>query len=91
MCGVAGIYSLDGTKINGLEFKLKKILKEIAHRGPDQDGVYISKKQNCGLANNRLAIVSPNEKIKLPFSKNENHYLSFNGEIYNHRDIKKIN
>lgn len=88
MCGVAGIYSLDGTKINDLEFKLKKILKEISHRGPDQNGIYISKKQNCGLANNRLAIVSPNEKIKLPFSKNENHYLSFNGEIYNHRDIK---
>ena len=69
MCGVAGIYSLDGTKINGLEFKLKKILKEIAHRGPDQDGVYISKKQNCGLANNRLAIVSPNEKNKTTIFK----------------------
>ena len=55
MCGVAGIYSLDGTKFNGLEFKLKKILKEIAYRGPDQDGVYT--KTKLWISNNRLAIV----------------------------------
>ena len=55
MCGVAGIYSLDGVKIEGLELKLKKILSGIKHRGPDQEGIYINKKHNCGLVNNRLA------------------------------------
>lgn len=43
MCGVAGIYSLDGTKINGLEFKLKKILKEISHRGNIWNSYALSK------------------------------------------------
>jgi len=97
MCGVAGIYSLNGEKIENLEFKLKEILSSIKHRGPDQKGIFISKKKNCGLVNNRLAIVSPEEKIDLPFSKNQNHFLSFNGEIYNYEQLrhklisKKIN
>lgn len=89
MCGVAGIYSLSGSKINDLENKLKKILSQIKHRGPDQEGFFLSKKQNCGLVNNRLSIVSPKEKIKLPFTKNNNHFLSFNGEIYNFEELKK--
>ena len=36
-----------------------------------------------------MAIVSPKEKIELPFTKNKNNYLSFNGEIYNYLDLKK--
>jgi len=53
-----------------------------------QAGYIYLKKKNLGLGNNRLSIIFPNEKINLPFSKNKNDFLSFNGEIYNYLDLK---
>ena len=89
MCGISGIFSLSGKTIDNIENRINLMTKLLNHRGPDQSGVYISEKKNFALANNRLSIVSPNEKINLPFSKNKNDFLSFNGEIYNYLDIRK--
>ena len=88
MCGISGIFSLSGRAIDNLENRISLMNKLLHHRGPDASGIYISEKKNLGLGNNRLSIVSPNEKINLPFSKNKNDFLSFNGEIYNYLDLK---
>lgn len=88
MCGISGIISLDKKPIKNLKFKISLMNKLLHHRGPDDSGIYIDKKKIFGLSNNRLSIVAPTEHIKLPFSKNNNYYLSFNGEIYNHKLIK---
>ena len=89
MCGISGIFSLNGKAIDNLENRINLMNKVLHHRGPDQSGIYISERKIFGLANNRLSIVSPKEKINLPFSKNKNDFLSFNGEIYNYLDLKK--
>ena len=89
MCGISGIISLNKRPIDDLEPRIKLMTKMLHHRGPDQNGIYISKKKLCAISNNRLSIVSPKEKIDLPFTKNKNTYLSFNGEIYNYLDLKK--
>ena len=88
MCGISGILSLDGRPINNLGSKIDLMTKLLNHRGPDQSGTFISEKKNFGLSNNRLSIVSPKEILKLPYSKNNNDFLSFNGEIYNYLDLK---
>jgi len=72
MCGISGIFSLNGKAIKNVENRIHLMNKTLHHRGPDQNGVYISEKKNFALGNNRLSIVSPNEKINLPFSKNQN-------------------
>jgi len=89
MCGISGIISLNGNPISNLEDRIKSMTKALHHRGPDQSGIYISKKRNCALSNNRLSIVGVHEKIDLPFTKNHEDFLSFNGEIYNYLEIKK--
>ncbi len=88
MCGISGIISLDGSPIRSLEKRLELMTKNLHHRGPDQSGIYFSQKKNFGLSNNRLSIVSPKEDVVLPFTKDKKNYLSFNGEIYNYKDIR---
>ncbi len=89
MCGISGIISLDKKPIKDLKSKILLMDRLLYHRGPDYSGVYINKKKTFGLSNNRLSIVAPRENVKLPFSKNNQYYLSFNGEIYNYELIKK--
>ena len=89
MCGISGILSLDGKPIENLKNKIHLMTKLLHHRGPDQEGIFIATKNNFGLSNNRLSIVSPREFIDLPFTKNNREFLSFNGEIYNYLEIKE--
>ena len=89
MCGISGIYSLTKKPIKNLKLRLELMSDLLKHRGPDQNGIYISKNKAFGLSNNRLSIVEPKEKILLPFSKDKRNYLSFNGEVYNYIEIKK--
>ncbi len=90
MCGVSGILSLNGDPVKFIEKRINLMAEALHHRGPDKKGVYISKKKNFGLTNNRLAIVAPKENFALPFTKNNQDFLSFNGEIYNYENIKNF-
>ncbi len=89
MCGIAGIYSLDGSKIKNLEPRVKMMIDLIKYRGPDNVGYYFNDKHSFGMSNNQLSIVSPDKKIKLPLTYNNRTFLSFNGEIYNYKFLKE--
>ena len=88
MCGIAGIFSLDDQPIDHIVNRSKVILKKLKHRGPDDYGSWFNKEKNSLICNTRLAIVDPNTRVCLPFSDN-NKFLSFNGEIYNYKVLKK--
>ena len=90
MCGISGILSLKGDSVKFLDKRINLMTQMLHHRGPDQEGIYISKKRNFGLSNNRLSIVAPKEKFALPFTKNNRDFLSFNGEIYNFEELKNL-
>ena len=70
MCGIVGIYSLNGKAIPNLKIRLEKMMKLISYRGPDNEGIFTNEKGNFGMGNNQLSIVSPSKKIKLPIIKN---------------------
>lgn len=67
--------------------KALAMAKKIRHRGPDWSGIY------CGgsaiLAHERLSIVDPESGGQPLFSPDKKQVLAVNGEIYNHRDIRK--
>ena len=86
MCGILGYISLN--KININKFPIKKILKTLKHRGPDSFN-YI-KKKNCYFAHTRLSIIGLKEKKAFQPVVEGNKVLTFNGEIYNYKEISKI-
>ena len=87
MCGILGIYNLDGNAID--TNILQEMGDQIAHRGPDGEGIYSN--DNIGLVHKRLAILDPSEKGKQPMeSKDGKWIVVFNGCIYNFKELREV-
>tara|TARA_B100000029_G_scaffold516834_1_gene635734 strand:- start:17439 stop:19304 length:1866 start_codon:yes stop_codon:yes gene_type:complete len=89
MCGIAGYFG----NINFINNnnRLRKILGLMKFRGPDGNGVFqrkLDKKLFLRLFHSRLSIIDPHTRSNQPFEDNEG-VISFNGMIYNYREIKK--
>ena len=71
--------------------ELESSLKVTSHRGPDASGSYVKKVGNffVGVGHNRLSIVDLSDKGSQPMSNDTGVTLSYNGEIYNHRTLRK--
>ena len=89
MCGIAGIVSLEPqTLIGGM-------LESVEHRGRDDQGVWVSdpiddSDRRVALGHRRLAILDPTPAGHEPmFSPDGRFVLTFNGEIYNYRELRE--
>lgn len=90
MCGIVGIFNYSGNESLITTGVLEKMSDEIQHRGPDDNGVFVSTDKHVGLAFRRLSIVDLSEAGHQPMSANGGSvWLVFNGEIYNHLMIRK--
>ena len=89
MCGISGIYNCSNKPVN-LGPAIEKIVKLQHHRGPDDQGIWQSKCKKVFFGHNRLTIIDLSKNGSQPFvSKDENYIITFNGEIYNFKEIKK--
>src|SRR5438552_7270450 len=80
MCGINGFSWTD-------ELVLRQMNHAIAHRGPDNDGVYTDAKVSVG--NRRLAIIDLSENGNQPMSNEDGTiWITFNGEIYNFKQLR---
>lgn len=86
MCGIVCAFELK-EKSEELRPQLLEMSKKIRHRGPDWSGIYSS--ENAILSHERLAIVDPASGKQPLFSEDKQLILAANGEIYNHREIRK--
>jgi len=83
MCGIVGYVGF--TK----NFPLDKAIEKLHHRGPDDNGVYYFK--GAALGNTRLAIIDLSKKGHQPmFNHDKSLCITFNGEIYNFLEVKKL-
>ena len=89
MCGIAGIYQLQFAPIAALGKKLQVMNKLIAHRGPDDEGVWMSPNQVVGLAHRRLSIIDLSDNAHQPMLAQTGEVIVFNGEIYNHVELRQ--
>lgn len=90
MCGIAGIFdtrgSLDTVTLQGA---VRKMTTAIIHRGPDDGDVWVEANTGIALGHRRLSIVDLSQEGHQPMiSACERYVIAFNGEIYNHNDIR---
>ena len=61
----------------------------LKHRGPDKQKYWIDKKNNIALGHTRLSIQDLSTNGSQPMeSSNKRYVIVFNGEIYNHLELK---
>jgi asparagine synthase (glutamine-hydrolysing) len=84
MCGYVGFFNC-GNRIG-----LQNSISEIAHRGPDDEGIEWFSETNTGLAHQRLSIIDLSPLGHQPMQDSSGLlWIIFNGEIYNYIEIKK--
>lgn len=90
MCGFAGLININNYSRNEMARIVKSMGDEIAHRGPDDSGEWIDESSKIAFAHRRLSILDLSKAGHQPMFSSSNRYiLVFNGEIYNHLEIRK--
>lgn len=87
MCGITGVVGQPTEQL------IKAMLARIAHRGPDDEGIYISETpsgERVALGHRRLSIIDLSPAGREPMSDGSGQiWLTFNGEIYNFRELRR--
>ncbi|MEA3415224.1 MAG: asparagine synthase (glutamine-hydrolyzing) [Thermodesulfobacteriota bacterium] len=94
MCGICGKLTTNGKWIE--EDLIQSMASVLSHRGPDDDGIYLSSKQKAqsskvevGLGHRRLSIIDLSEAGRQPMSNEDKTvWMVFNGEIYNFQSLR---
>lgn len=86
MCGIVCTFNIKKSE-EFLRPQLLSMSKKLRHRGPDWSGIFAN--DHAILAHERLSIVDPASGKQPLYSKDGKLVLAVNGEIYNHRDIRK--
>lgn len=90
MCGIVGIVGLGSASPRAEPGALARMRDTLAHRGPDGQGLWISPDGRVGLGHRRLSIVDLASSADQPMANEDGRIrIVFNGEIYNHRDLRQ--
>lgn len=85
MCGICGVFFSDSSR-QADRYALSRMSQSIAHRGPDDEGIFIE--ANIGLAMRRLSIVDVESGHQPLSNETGGVWIVFNGEIYNHAQLR---
>lgn len=83
MCGICGFTG----DVISREETLKNMTDVITHRGPDSEGFFSD--ENISMGFRRLSIIDLEQGSQPIYNEDKTLVLTFNGEIYNYRDLKK--
>src|SRR6516165_5807227 len=84
MCGIAGIVGTDRQPIDPDD--IHRMCAVIAHRGPDDEGVYVN--GNVALGMRRLSIIDLSTGHQPIHNEDQTIWTVFNGEIYNFGELR---
>ena len=92
MCGIAGLYrprqpfqAAEGERL------VRRMTDALVHRGPDGEGQWSDAQGRCILGHRRLSIIDISDAGRQPRTSNDGRWvITFNGEIYNFRELKPV-
>jgi asparagine synthase (glutamine-hydrolysing) len=85
MCGIAGVLAARAVKPEVAE----AMARTLAHRGPDDEGIWLETDRSVAFGHRRLAIVDLSAQGHQPMLSDCRRYaLTYNGEIYNYRELR---
>jgi asparagine synthetase B (glutamine-hydrolysing) len=89
MCGIAGWWSRRGGSWDDAEAWMRSALSDLAHRGPDDAGVWSERESGILLGHRRLSIIDLSPLGHQPMiAASGDAAIVFNGEIYNYRSLR---
>tara|TARA_B110000438_G_scaffold302176_1_gene359071 strand:- start:529 stop:2505 length:1977 start_codon:yes stop_codon:yes gene_type:complete len=90
MCGFTGFLMSEAGKMNEMEEVVSSMNSTLTHRGPDDKGLWIDNDEGIALGHRRLSILDLSSAGHQPMhSLSDRFTMVFNGEIYNHLEIRK--
>ena len=88
MCGINGAYNYSNSSKN-IQSIVNTVNKIQFSRGPDDNGLWESNCKKICFGHTRLSIIDLTKNAQQPFvSKDEKYIITFNGEIYNYKELK---
>ena len=88
MCGINGI--LTNNNVVNIGLCIRKMNNALVHRGPDSYGIWVNEGSKIALGHRRLSILDLSNAGNQPMtSRCQRYILTFNGEIYNHLELRK--
>ena len=91
MCGISGFYDIEAKYLDESLGLVTKMSDQITHRGPDNQGIWLSDNKKLAFAHQRLSILDLSSEGNQPMHSSSGRYvIAFNGEIYNYVELKKI-
>ena len=89
MCGIAGLFRPGGGDDSMLAGYVARMTEALAHRGPDATGIWTNAPAGIAFGHRRLSILDLSEAGAQPMRSECGRFaVTFNGEIYNHLDIR---
>jgi asparagine synthase (glutamine-hydrolysing) len=90
VCGLTGFWERDGQPADALTPRVTRMCDALEHRGPDDSGVFVDAPAGLALGFRRLAILDLSPNGHQPMVSADGRFvIVFNGEIYNHRDLRQ--
>ncbi|MFM9882700.1 MAG: asparagine synthase (glutamine-hydrolyzing) [Burkholderiales bacterium] len=90
MCGIAGLWQVDGSDRSTLAAVATRMADALAHRGPDDEGVWVDDAVGIALAHRRLSILDLSPEGHQPMLSADGRYaIVFNGEIYSFAAMRR--
>ena len=89
MCGFTGFFGFDGLSVDETKEVAINMNNQLTHRGPDDEGYWLDAEAGIALAHRRLSIIDLTSSGHQPMISSSGRYvIVFNGEIYNHIEIR---
>jgi asparagine synthase (glutamine-hydrolysing) len=88
MCGIVGIFNHSSHEEVSPDL-LARMRDSMTHRGPDDQGIYVTPDRSLGFGHRRLSIIDLSDAARQPMSDDSGKiWIIFNGEIYNYKELR---